>query len=320
MGFPLTGKLIDGKASYKWIADNSVNVAGIVSVCSAFLRSSILEDFSKRLPKDTPVRVIARWRLEDLLAGASDLEAYEVCKKMGWDFYICTNFHGKVFVFPPGGILVGSANATGSGLGLLSNSNSEVCTVVEESESNKSLVESLFSSSVKMTDKLFIKLEDVYQHSLKKGITIEWPKFISEEISPSKNFYGKLFISECLSSDGNEILNLSKCMSAEAKADASLLSLPSGQFDPQVVARRLAETKIFALLKSLLEAEDGEIYFGTLTAIIHNHLIEDPAPHRRDVKVIVKNLYSWVSNLEKHLSMEVDRPNHSERIRLVVVN
>jgi hypothetical protein len=317
MIFPLTGRLIDGKASYKWLADNSMNVGGVVSICSAFLRSSILEDFSKRLPKDASVRVIARWRLEDLLAGASDLEAYEVCKRKGWDFNICTNFHGKVFVFPPAGILVGSANATGSGLGLLSNSNSEVCTVVEESEANKSLVESLFLSSVKMTDELFTKLKDVYQNSLQKSDRVEWPDFISEEISPPQNFDGKLFLSECLLSDGNEILNLLKCDSTEAKSDASLLSLPSGQFDQKVIARRFSETKIFSLLKSLLEAEGGEIYFGTLTTAIHNHLMEDPAPYRRDVKIIVKNLYSWVSHLGKYLSMEVDRPNHSERIRLI---
>jgi hypothetical protein len=81
MIFPLTGRLIDGKASYKWLADNSVNATGYISICSAFLRSSILEDFSKRFPKDASVRVIVRWRLEDLLAGASDLEAMRSAKK-----------------------------------------------------------------------------------------------------------------------------------------------------------------------------------------------------------------------------------------------
>jgi hypothetical protein len=317
MIFPLTGKLIDGKAAYKWIADSSANVSGIVSICSAFLRSSILEDFSKRLPKDTSVRIIVRWRLEDLLAGASDLEAFGICKKMGWDFYICTNFHGKVFVFPPAGILVGSANATGSGLGLLSNSNSEVCTVVEGSDSNNLLVEELFSSSTRMNDKLFSKLKDIYQSSLQKRDSFEWPDFIYQEISPPKVFDGKLFLSECLLSNGDEILNSMKCESVEARSDASLLSLPSGQYDPQFIATRLSETKIFSLLRKILEAEGGEIYFGALTTAIHSQLMEDPAPYRSDVKIIVKNLYSWVSHLGSYLSMEVDRPNYSERIRIL---
>jgi hypothetical protein len=317
MIFPLTGKLIDGKAAYKWISDSSANVSGVVSICSAFLRSSILEDFSKRLPKDTPVRVIARWRLEDLLAGASDLEAFEICKKMGWDFNICTNFHGKVFVFPPAGILVGSANATGSGLGLLSNSNSEVCTVVEESESNSLLVEELFSSSTRLNDKLFSKLKDFYQNSLQKRDRFEWPDFIYQEISPPKVFDGKLFLSECLLSNGDEIINSMKCDSIEARSDASLLSLPSGEYDPNVIAKRFSETKIFSILRKILEAEGGEVYFGTLTAAIHNHLMEDPAPYRSDVKIIVKNLYAWVFYLGSYLSMAVDRPNYSQRIRIL---
>jgi hypothetical protein len=234
---------------------------------------------------------------------------------MGWDFYICTNFHGKVFVFPPAGILVGSANATGSGLGLLSNSNSEVCTVVGGSEANDLLVAGLFLSSTRMTDELFSKLKAIYQNSLKKNDIFEWPEFIHKEISSPKQFDGKLFLSECLLSNGDEILNSMKCESVEARSDASLLSLPSGKYNPEVVATRLSETKIFSLLKKLLEKEGGEIYFGALTAAIHSYLMEDPAPHRSDVKIIVKNLYAWVSHLGKYLSMEVDRPNYSERIR-----
>jgi hypothetical protein len=317
MKFPFSGRLIDGKFSYKWLADNAINVNGQASICSAFLRSSILEDFSKKLSNNTQVRVIVRWRLGDLLAGASDLEAYEVSKGMGWDFYICTNFHGKVFSFPPAGILVGSANATGAGLGLLSNSNSEVCTVVSESAENNSLIDSLFLSGTLMTDNLFMKIKDAYQNSVFDGNVLEWPDYIQDEFSLSKVFDRKLLLSECLLSNGDEILNFYECVSAEAKSDASLLSLPSGQFDHLYIAKRLIETKIFQLLKRLVEEEGGEIYFGRLTAAIHEYLLEDPAPYRRDVKVIVKNLYSWVSHLGKYLSMEIDKPNHSERIRLI---
>ena len=316
MIFPLTGKLIDGRAAYKWLANNAINVNGQISICSAFLRSSILEDFSRKLPSGADVRVLARWRLEDLLSGASDMAAYEFCRKLGWSFSICTYFHGKVFVFPPAGILLGSANATGSGLGLLSNSNSEVCTVVQINESNKSLVEGLFLSGTKVTDELFENLKNIYENSLMKSDRLEWPDSILRKILPSKEFEGKLFLSECLASNGDEILNLLKIESSEAKFDASLLSLPTGQFSREVIAKKLTETKIFQLLRTEIKANGGEIYFGALTAAIHSHLIEDPVPYRRDVKVIVKNLYSWVSHLEEFLLMKVDRPNYSERIRI----
>jgi hypothetical protein len=262
---------------------------------------------------------MARWQLGDLLAGASDLSAYDFCKKMGWEFYICTNFHGKIFSLPPNGILVGSANATNAGLGLLPNSNSELCTVVEESTFNAKIVEDLIKSSKRMTDELYSQMKSVYLHLIESNNTsLVWPDAILKEISPSVKYEGKLFLSECLASNGDEILVRSQAISYEAQSDASLLSLPSERFDRQVIAQKFQQTKIYQLLLGLLEREGGEVYFGALTAMIHNRLMEDPAPHRSDIKRLVQNLYSWVTHLgEEFLSMSVDRPNHSERIRII---
>jgi hypothetical protein len=317
MTFPFSGRLIDGGASYKWLADNSSIVTDQVSICSAFLRSSILENFSLRLPKNVSARILVRWQLGDLLAGASDLEAYQVSKRLGWDFNICTNFHGKVFRFPPGGILVGSANATGAGLGLLSNSNSEVCTVVEDSEFNRQLVNNLFNLSIRMDDNLFNEMKIVYEQTLKAKENVDWPDFIHERIRPITNISGKVLLSECLLSNGQEILLESTSFSHQAKCDASLLSLPSGEYDHEFIAYRLRQTKIFQFLMQLLEKEGGEVYFGTVTAKLHDYLVEDPTPHRREVKLLVQNIYAWVNHLSPLLALKVDKPNHSERIRII---
>jgi hypothetical protein len=75
--FPLSGSLIDGKTAYSWLVSNASNVTGNVSICSAFLRSSIIGDLSSRFHPDASVRVLVRWQLGDLLAGASDLAAYD---------------------------------------------------------------------------------------------------------------------------------------------------------------------------------------------------------------------------------------------------
>jgi hypothetical protein len=71
------------------------------------------------------------------------------------------------------------------------------------------------------------------------------------------------------------------------------------------------------LLIDLVEKRGGEVYFGALSAALHDWLVEDPAPYRREVKVLVKNIYGWVANLSaSSIGLCVDRPNHSERIRL----
>jgi len=315
--FPLNGNLINGKFAYLWLLNNAANFSGCASICSAFLRSSIINDISSHFEPDASIRVMARWQLGDLLAGASDLEAYEVCRRHGWKFYVCLNFHGKVFHFPPHGILVGSANATESGLGLLSNSNSEACTIVEENISNINFVNELFHHAYEMNDELFIRMQSIVNQARGGNAFIEWPDSITNALSTSVTGSEKLLLSECFKTNGEELLSCSSVLSLDSKLDLSLLGLSEHHLSKVSISLQFKKTKIYFLLVSLLEKCGGELYFGTLTSAMHDWLIEDPAPYRREVKVLTKNLYSWISALDKNITLlSVDRPNHSERISL----
>jgi len=315
--FPLNGNLIDGKLAYLWLTNNAPNVSGCTSICSAFLRSSIINDISPHFQLDSSVRVMARWQLGDLLAGASDLEAYKVCRRHGWKFYVCLNFHGKVFHLPPHGILVGSANATESGLGLLSSSNSEACTIVDENKSNINFITELFHHAYEVNDELFARMLSIVNQAQEGNTFIEWPDSITNILITSISYSGKLFLSECFKTNGEELLSCSSVLSLDAKLDLSLLGLSEHHLSKVSIALQFKKTKIYFLLVSLLEKCGGELYFGTLTSAMHVWLIEDPAPYRREVKVLTKNLYSWISALDKNITLlSVDRPNHSERISL----
>ena len=316
--FPLSGSLIDGKTAYSWLVCNAANVSENVSICSAFLRSSIIDDLSSRFLSSTSVRVLVRWQLGDLLAGASDLAAYEVSRALGWKFYVCLNFHGKVFHLPPHGILVGSANATESGLGLLTHSNSEACTIVEEKDSNRTFVNNLFLQAAEMNDDLFEQIKFVYDQSQKNNLeAFEWPESILKNIQIQSDNSSELFLSECFQSDGQELLSGAHVLSNAAKSDLSLLGLSEKNISYESIAIQFKKSKIYSLLIDLVEKRGGEVYFGALSAALHDWLVEDPAPYRREVKVLVKNIYGWVANLSAASSgLCVDRPNHSERIRL----
>lgn len=316
--FQLSGDLIDGKSAYVWLVENSKNVTADISICSAFLRSSIIEDLSKNFHRDAAVRVMVRWQLGDLLAGASDLKSYELCSDLGWKFFISLKFHGKVFHLPSQGILVGSANATESGFGLLSNSNSEACTVVAENDSNMEFVNRLFENSIEMNDVLFKKMQFILEHALVDKNSLEWPNEILEELSVRNELNCKLFLSECFKTNGDELLAFSSQLSKDAESDLSLLGLSGRYSNLDSVAKQFTRTKIFSLLVNLLEERNGEVYFGTLTSALHDWLVEDPVPHRREIKVLVKNLYYWIARLGiEATGLAVDRPNHSERIRKI---
>ena len=70
------------------------------------------------------------------------------------------------------------------------------------------------------------------------------------------------------------------------------------------------------LLNTLLQAEDNQMYFGAITACLHNSVADDPAPYRRSVKDILSNLLQYIDhlNIEK---IEISRPSHSQLVRLL---
>ncbi len=69
------------------------------------------------------------------------------------------------------------------------------------------------------------------------------------------------------------------------------------------------------LLTTIKESDDG-LYFGVLSQKLHNALISDPKPYRRDVKLMLINLLNLVEKLEME-EVIIDRPNYSQRVRLL---
>ena len=54
------------------------------------------------------------------------------------------------------------------------------------------------------------------------------------------------------------------------------------------------------------------MYFGQLTAELHDALVEDPKPYRKDVKTLL----AWAQALQME-EVVIDKPSHSQRVRLV---
>jgi hypothetical protein len=127
---PFSGRLVDGPYAAKWLIEALLKSDQPVDLCSAFLRSEALVSLLPKNRNFVGGRILARWQLGDLQAGASDLYSYVVAKKLGFKFFIRQDFHGKVFSVPKIGTIVGSANATLAGFGLKEDGNAEVCTLV----------------------------------------------------------------------------------------------------------------------------------------------------------------------------------------------
>lgn len=68
-------------------------------------------------------------------------------------------------------------------------------------------------------------------------------------------------------------------------------------------------------LKETLKENDGCLNFGGITEKLHNVLVSDPKPFRRDVKQMLSNLLKLINALEME-DIVIDRPNYSQRVRL----
>ena len=75
---------------------------------------SLLDAVSEEV-KETAVFV--RWKKRDIVTGASDWRAWDVAARHRVPFYACHSLHAKVYI-ADNSALVGSANATASGLGV----------------------------------------------------------------------------------------------------------------------------------------------------------------------------------------------------------
>ena len=68
--------------------------------------------------------------------------------------------------------------------------------------------------------------------------------------------------------------------------------------------------------EKIKKQENKEIYFGDLSSLIHNSLLDDPKPYRKEVKDLQANLYSFLKILDLE-EIKIDQPNVSERIILI---
>lgn len=96
-----------------------------VLVVAPFIRSEALKRLLDNVPAGIETTIVTRWRIEDLLAGASDLGVYELAEVKRAPLYLRSDLHAKLFAADEK-CLVGSANVTNSALGRGKRSNLEL--------------------------------------------------------------------------------------------------------------------------------------------------------------------------------------------------
>lgn len=293
-------------------------------MASAFLTDKGFRWFSNLLSPAVSAQIIVRWRLNDLLCGASSLGVYEAARARKYDFRVNGALHAKVWLIDMQHLFVGSANATGRGLSLIEDGNIEFGARLVGRPVDLKILEDLISGSVPITAQLFAKLADYVaevRQNAKSADNIDWPLELQKQIAPPKRHI-PIYASDCLLTDGAWIGQASYVSNRMIDHDLSLLGAPS---DPvhcpngrDLLVASLEGSKIYRwLLRNLAEEEGREAYFGNLSARLQNELADDPTPSRQTVKMHLANLFGWIETLAPP-SIKVDRPQFSQRARMLI--
>ncbi len=296
-----------------------------VSLASAFITVPGIEWILGHLaPSVTSLRVLARWNCGDLIAGASDLEVYTILHARGTGFYILPDLHAKLALVDDRALLLGSANITNSGLRLVPGGNREIGISLIPTSEDIQVIDALFDEAVEVSPDLYDEfLEHVKQ--LKRiappQIKPEWPSELSAKLKKGPD---RLWVAELLWCESpHKLMSSVSQYPSEAQAiqhDLALLGIEVGMANhlSEIDLRnRFLISRVWKwLVTRLTESATHELYFGQLTALLHNALLDDPKPYRREVKTLVLNLVAWTVEIGQ-ASVLVDRPSHSQRLRLI---
>ena len=294
------------------------NSKNSVIILSAYIKSVGMEWLKEKIVnKDVKCTIVTRWNNGDLAQGSSDLECYYLAKQKNWKFKVLQDLHAKVMLIDDKILFIGSPNLTGKGMSLVPVSNEELGIKVRALDEDLKIINQLIDDAVLVDNKIINELENWF----KELPQIEKPKFpkFPEIIDNSfKEKFNRLWVNNFPWCNVEYLIkNLDK-REDNIIHDLELFGLKNieqSKFEIYLKESFL-KSKLFNWLVKKLETEDDkEIYFGRLSSIIHDSLVDDPKPYRKDLKQLQSNLYSYIKYFKPH-NIQYERPNFSELVKL----
>ena len=286
------------------VIDELKNAESSVQIITAYCKKNTFEKLDSVISSSVNNRrLLVRFRLDDVLKGSTDFEILEYGLQHGWDVFLRFDLHAKTYIVDNKRGLVGSANATNSGLNIGKAGNMEMATFVDVEPEDVEKINSLFDDAISVDDELIVKMKQQFDaiepEEMQKSHS--WNTEITKRFNPC--------ISTLFSYELPEDLSF-----VEGEYFSFLDYTFSGDLNAFKEVFRWSNAYLWLL--KLVKDNDGEMYFGAVTEKLHNALVTDPKPYRRDVKQMLANLLDLIEKLGME-EVVIDRPNHSQRIRLV---
>jgi len=285
-----------------------------IQIASAFVKSEPFARLAEASGSNSNKFLVSRWQFCDLVSGVSDLEVYEIAKRLGWKFYFHQDLHAKVYLFDEE-FFAGSANLTNRGLaGGPPGGNIEFSFKSSATAVVFSWFELLTAGSIEVDDELYFAIRadvESYMDVAENRIPIRmgFSQAVSNIIYRRKP-EPTLFLHDLPWTCSPDNIIKSQPENEDVKHDLQVLGLPKNPSVDQIRTAFLISPGFTWLLNVVEE----EAYFGAITSKLHDSLRDEPKPYRSEVKKCLVNLLNWSVVLFPK-QIVIDRPNHSQRIR-----
>lgn len=270
---------------------------GSIYILSAFVKKHALEWFSKKITHNNiQVTVVARWKPQDLLMAASDLSAYKFARDRGWRFAVSNNMHFKIYLIDDVSLFLGSANFTQKGLHIDLDGNDEANIQITPKSIDISRLKQYVDGCCLINDDLYqdMKMFIEQQEPLNTKRTIKWPTKVQQQLHTDIK---KLWVNDMLFNSPTTIKHGPNNLKEH---DFSLLGLRSDQDldNLDFIVKNFQKLPLWNwLIRAVSESENEFVRFGEISAKLHEALLDDPKPYRKDVKSLLSNLYDWIKHL-----------------------
>jgi hypothetical protein len=242
---------------------------------------------------------VSRWQPQDLISGASDIAAYKFAQNESWRFFINPNMHYKIYLLDSKLLFLGSANLTQKGLHLGMPGNDEASIQLTPTSIDVKRLTKYVDECCLVDEDLYLEISKTI-NKFKNDFNTEigrmvWPAKIQNRIQrPPKH----LWVNDLLFCSPFKFHIHSE---QSIKHDARLLGISNLVLDCNKanLLDSIHTLVVWRWLIDVIARSNNEfVRFGELTAELHNALLDDPKPYRKDVKNLLSNLFDWVRFLD----------------------
>lgn len=262
-----------------------------IIVISAFTTSDATSYLLKDISEGVKVTLVTRWSKHDIVSGSSDLNVAKIIFDNGGRVFRNPLLHAKIYMIDKEKLLFGSANMTCKGLGIGNLPiNIECLSHLEDvTIDDIFFINSLINDS-SIVDQSFI---DELQNQLSETTSQDWDESRIKDIALKPK---GIFVNDFPYCNTPNML-MGESSTENVYHDLKIIGCNLGNISNCDIAKSFEKSNVITWFdRKLIES----MSFGELSKTIHNSLLDDPKPYRKDIKELESNLFNWIQALLNH--------------------